>query len=186
MSAYAEVPWYWFAAIGLVALGMHIAAIYVYPTQLPIWGLLLALLLAAGLSLPVGIIQAVTNQQVGLQVMHELIAGYAFPGKPIANMIFKGTAFIGTTQAVGFAADLKLGHYMKIPPRMMFAGQTVAVILSCFTVVLTQSWMFNNIVDFCSPDQPNGFVCPSTGSFATASMIWGSIGPQRLFSVGQL
>jgi OPT family small oligopeptide transporter len=186
MSAYPEVPWYWFATVGIIALGMHIGAIYLYATQLPVWGLLLALFLASFLALPVGIIQAVTNQQVGLQVMHELIAGYAFPGKPVANMIFKGTAFIGTTQAVGFSADLKLGHYMKIPPRMMFAAQTTAVVISCFTVVLTQNWMFNNIVDFCSPTQQDGFICPATGSFATASMIWGSIGPQRLFSIGRL
>jgi ABC-type microcin C transport system permease subunit YejB len=38
---------------------------------------------------PVGIIQAITGQQVGLNVITELIVGYAVPGHPIAMMLFK-------------------------------------------------------------------------------------------------
>lgn len=34
-------------------------------------------------------IQAITNQQVGLNVVTELISGYALPGRPIAMMMFK-------------------------------------------------------------------------------------------------
>lgn len=34
-------------------------------------------------------IQAITNQQIGLNVITELIVGYALPGKPIAMMMFK-------------------------------------------------------------------------------------------------
>jgi len=67
----------------------------------------------------------------------------------------------------------------------MFWCQVVAAIISCFTVTLVQNWMFANITDFCSATQPNGFVCPSTTTFASASVIWGGVGPARLFSVGQ-
>jgi hypothetical protein len=38
---------------------------------------------------PVGIIQAITGQQVGLNVITELIVGYAVSGHPIAMMLFK-------------------------------------------------------------------------------------------------
>lgn len=34
-------------------------------------------------------IQAITNQQVGLNVITELIIGYALPGRPVAMMMFK-------------------------------------------------------------------------------------------------
>lgn len=35
-----------------------------------------------------GIIQAVTNQQTGLNIITEMIVGYMLPGKPIAMMMF--------------------------------------------------------------------------------------------------
>ena len=46
--------------------------------------------------------------------------------------------------------------------------------------------MFSNIPNICSPDQPSGFICPSTTVFGTASIIWGVIGPARQFSRGQM
>ena len=52
--------------------------------------------------------------------------------------------------------------------------------------LLLQSWMFTNIPDMCTPDQPSGFSCPGTTVFGTASIIWGVIGPQRVFSSGQI
>ena len=60
-------------------------------------------------------IQAVTNQQVGLNVITELIIGYALPGRPIAMMMFKTWGYITMVQALQFTQDFKLGHYMKVP-----------------------------------------------------------------------
>lgn len=78
--------------------------------------------------IPIGIVQAVTSVQVGLNVVTELICGYALPGKPVAMMIFKTYGYITMTQALSFVSDLKFGHYMKIPPRTMFWAQVVAQI----------------------------------------------------------
>ncbi|TFK41282.1 OPT oligopeptide transporter [Crucibulum laeve] len=184
MQYYPEVPAWWYATVGVIAFAFLCIAIEIFPTGLPIWGAVIGFVLAAILALPLSMLQAITNQQVPTQVMHQLIAGYMFPGRPVANMIFKTTAFIGTNQAVGFAGDLKLGHYMKIPPRIMFSVQVVAAVVSCFVVTLVQDWMFANIEDICTPTQKDGFRCPSSSVFATASIIWGAIGPRRLFSPG--
>ena len=40
-------------------------------------------------TIPIGIIQAITNQQIAVNVVTELIAGYVVPGKPVAMMMFK-------------------------------------------------------------------------------------------------
>ncbi|KAL0950706.1 hypothetical protein HGRIS_007482 [Hohenbuehelia grisea] len=185
MQAYPEVPHWWYIAMGVIAFSFLCIAVEIFPTQLPIWAVFLGFGIACLLAIPLAMIQAITNQQVALQVMHELIIGYLLPGRPIANIIFKTITYIGTNQAVGFAGDLKLGHYMKIPPRMMFMVQVVAAVVSCFVVTLVQDWMFANVVDICTRQQTNGFICPSTNSFASASLIWGGIGPARLFSIGQ-
>ena len=137
-------------------------------------------------TIPIGMIQAITNQTVALQVLAELIVGYVLPGRPVAMMIFKTFSFISLSQAVSFLGDLKLGHYMKVPPRPMFWCQLIATVIAGTVQLGVQAWMFTNIDGMCSPDQDNGFTCPSTQVFGTASIIWGLIGPQRQFSHGQL
>jgi OPT family oligopeptide transporter len=182
MQSYPEVPVWRYGIVGVISFVLLIIAIHIFPTQLPIWCACVGFFLAIILSVPLSMLQAITNQKIPLQVMPELIAGYILPGRPIANVIFKTITYIGTYQAIGFAGDLKLGHYMKIPPRTMFTIQVVAAVVSCIVVTTVQDWMFANIVDICTPDQKNGFSCPSSNMFATASLIWGGIGPARLFS----
>ncbi|KAG6836671.1 hypothetical protein H0H93_005089 [Arthromyces matolae] len=135
--------------------------------------------------IPIGMIQAITNQQVGLNVITELIVGYALPGRPVAMMLFKTWGYITMAQALQFTSDFKLGHYMKIPPRVMFTAQVIATIVAGTVQLGVQAWMFTNIPDLCSESQKDGFICPGTQVFGTASIIWGVIGPARQFSKGQ-
>ncbi len=184
MQAYPEVPRWWYAVVGVLGIVFLFVAIEIFPTQLPIWAALIAILFSAVTALPLAMIQAVSNMSITFNVMCELIAGYMLPGKAIANVIFKSVGVTGAAQAATFSGDLKLGHYMKIPPRTMFSIQVVSVIIAAFVSVGTQNWMFANIEDLCSSTQKDGFVCPSSNTFATASFIWGGIGPSRVFSPG--
>ncbi|KAH9167234.1 small oligopeptide transporter [Lactarius sanguifluus] len=186
MSVYKEVPDWWYISVFLTMFVFGVVAIEVWDTQFPVWAFVLALLISFVYTVPVGIIQAITNQQVGLNVITELIIGYALPGRPIAMMMFKTWGYITMTQALQFTSDFKLGHYMKIPHRPMFFCQVVATVIAGTVQLGVQSWLFSNIEDLCSPDQKDGFICPSTTVFGTASIIWGVIGPARLFSQGGL
>jgi len=186
MSVYPEVPHLWYATLGIVAFVLGVIAIEIFPTEFPVWGFLLSLVIAAFFVVPAGMVQAITNQQVTLNILSEVIVGYALPGRPVAMMIFKTFGFIANNQATTFARDMKLGHYMKIPPRTMFTVQVVATIISCFVAVLVQQWMLTNITDICLPGQKDHFICPSLSVFATASLLWGGIGSARSFGVGEL
>ncbi|KAH7330722.1 OPT oligopeptide transporter protein-domain-containing protein [Rhizoctonia solani] len=186
MLAYPEVPHWWYITLGLIAFALGIVTIEVWDTKLPVWAFILSLLISLVYLVPVGMIQAITNQQVGLNVITELIVGYMLPGKPVAMMIFKTFGYITMTQALAFVSDLKLGHYMKVPPRLMYLSQVVASLVSCFVVVGVQAWMFEHIPDLCKKDQPNKFTCPGVRVFGTASLIWGGIGPSRTFNPGQI
>jgi OPT family small oligopeptide transporter len=184
MQVYPEVPHWWYASIGVVTVIFLLVSISVFHTGLPIWAAIIALIFATILAIPLAMIQAITNQSISFNVMHEVVAGYMVPGKPVANMIFKAIALMGSSQAVTFAGDLKLGHYMKVPPRIMFLAQTVAAVVSCFVVTGVQQWMFSNIADICTTGQKHGFVCPPTRAFANASLLWGGVGPRRIFGSG--
>lgn len=186
MQVYKEVPAYWYGLLGLVCFILGVIAIETNPTGFPTWAYIIALLIAAVFTLPAAMIQAITNQQIPINTLVEIVVGYMLPGRPVAMMLFKTYGYISVSQATTFSGDLKLGHYMKVPPRIMFAAQTIASVVSCFVVVLVQAWMFENIPDICTDQQEHGFICPSSNTFATASLIWGGVGPARFFGPGAL
>lgn len=61
-------------------------------------------------TIPVGVVQAITNAQIGLNVLTEFIIGYMLPGRPLAMMMFKNYGYICMSQALFFCQDLKLGR----------------------------------------------------------------------------
>ena len=136
--------------------------------------------------IPIGIIQAISNFQLGLNVLTEFIAAYALPGKPIANMTFKVYGYMAMSQGLAFTSDLKLGHYMHIPPVMMFSVQVIATIWGGLVNVGVLLWAFGNIRGICTSKAVQDFACPSASTFFTASVIWGGVGPQRMFERGQI
>lgn len=134
MSRYPQVPEWWYAVIfgkfytpprsasdaNATQVSMFvfgIVSIEVWETKFPVQWFILALVISFFYVIPIGMIQAITNQQVGLNVITELIIGYGLPGRPVAMMMFKTWGYITMAQALTFTSDFKLGHYMKIPPR---------------------------------------------------------------------
>ena len=184
MSVYSEVPGWWYGALFLVTFVFGIVAIEIFPTQFPVWAFILCIVIAFAFTIPVGIVRAITNQLLGINVLGELIAGYVLPGQPLGSMVFKTMTFVPMYQALALLNNLKVGHYQKIPPRVMFAAQLFASIITCFVAIGVQEWQFANIEDFCSPTQKDGFFCLDVTTFSTAGIIWGGIGPHRLFSPG--
>ncbi|KAN0103685.1 oligopeptide transporter [Russula decolorans] len=186
MSVYKSVPDWWYLTIFVTMFVFGVVIIEVWETGLPVWGFVFAILISFVYTLPLSVIVATTSQQLGLNVIAELIIGYALPGRPIAMMLFKTWGHITMNQAIMFLSDFKLAHYMKIAHRPMFFCQVVATIVAGTVQLGVQTWMFSNIEGFCDADQKDGFICPYTTLFGNASIIWGVIGPRRLLSHGQL
>jgi len=180
MKVYPEVPQWWYLLIGAISLVFAIITVEVYPTHLPWWGVVLAVALSAFFCLPIGIIQAVTNQQLGLNILTEFIIGLILPGRPIANVVFKTYGYISMVQALSFVGDLKLGHYMKIPPRHMFIAQVLGTVIAAFINLGTGYWLMETVPNICT-DQNAEWQCLNAGVFFSASVIWGLIGPARMF-----
>lgn len=186
MKKYPEAPTSWYGGLFILMLALGFITVLAFPTNLTWWAFLLAVAISFGFSLPIGIIQAITNNQIGLNVLTEFIFGYIQPGRPLALMIFKTFGYITMSQALSFVADLKFGHYMKIPPRTMFMSQVVATTFSCVIQILVLNFALKNIPEVCTPTQREHFTCPGGKVFFSASVIWGLIGPARIFSPGQV
>lgn len=64
MKSYKGVPQWWYLVLlaGSIALSLLMAFVWKEDVQLPWWGMLLAFFLAWIVTLPIGVIQATTNQ----------------------------------------------------------------------------------------------------------------------------
>ncbi|EYU33718.1 hypothetical protein MIMGU_mgv1a002007mg [Erythranthe guttata] len=184
---YEAVPDWWFYSILVVVFGLSLWACEGFnkQLQLPWWGLMLACAMALFFTLPVGIIQATTNQQIGLNIITEMVIGYIYPGRPLANVAFKTYGYISMSQALGFLSDFKIGHYMKIPPKSMFIAQLVGTVVASSVYFSTAWWLLTSVEYICDPaNLPDGspWTCPGDDVFYNASIIWGVIGPLRMFT----
>lgn len=191
MRNYKQVPQWWFLIllVGSTVVSLMMSFIWKEQVQLRWWGMLFAFGLAWIVTLPIGVIQATTNQQPGYDIIAQFIIGYVLPGQPIANLIFKIYGRISTVHALSFLSDLKLGQYMKIPPRCMYVAQLVGTVVAALVNLAVAWWMLENIDDICDvegqhPDSP--WTCPKYRVTFDASVIWGLIGPRRLFGPGGL
>ncbi|KAJ6102972.1 hypothetical protein N7486_005399 [Penicillium sp. IBT 16267x] len=187
MRAYKEVPDWWYGVLTVIVLGLGILTIKNWDTELPVWGFIVVCFgMAVLLIVPEGILQGTTNQRVFLNIITELIAGYAWPGKAIPNMMVKCYGYNSVKHGMDFAQDLKLGQYMKIPPRVLFFGQIYASILATATQTGVLRWMLGHITDLCESSNTQRFTCNGAKVMYNASLIWGTIGPQRMFQSGQV
>ncbi|KAG0011780.1 hypothetical protein BGZ81_001995, partial [Podila clonocystis] len=182
MLEYKEVPQWWYAALFLVSLALSIFTVVRW-NYLPWYYLIVSLAIAFIFALPVGIVQAVTNQQPGLNVITEYVIGYLMPGHPIANVTFKAYGYITNVQALQFTQDLKLGHYMKIPPQIMFWVQVISSIIAGMINLATTDWLLKAQPNICTK-AGYPWTCRNTNTFYSASVIWGVIGPARMFGAG--
>jgi len=186
MQYYPEVPIWWYVITGVIPFTFICTAIKMVPTQLPLWAAMIGILISFCLAIPVCMFAAISSQEIPMQVMYELIGGYMVPGHPIANVIFKTVAYITTAHSINCVQNMKLGHYMKIPSRIMFTIQIVSTVITSLLAILIQDWMINNIEDICTLHQKQSFTCQESTVFSTASIIFGAVGPRRLFSPGAL
>ncbi|KAL6553358.1 oligopeptide transporter [Orobanche gracilis] len=197
---YEAVPDWWFHILLLVVFCLSVLNCEGFhrQLQLPWWGLVLACGIALSFTLPIGIIQATTNMQIGLNVIAELVIGYIYPGRPLANVTFKTYGCISASQALDFLSDFKFGQYMKIPPKSMFVCQVrrlhtlfrlsvslVGTIVASSVCFFTSWWLLSTVEHICNPSLlPDGspWTCPGDTVFYNASIIWGVIGPLRMFA----
>ncbi|KAK6154485.1 hypothetical protein DH2020_008733 [Rehmannia glutinosa] len=184
---YETVPnWWFYSILGVVfCLSLWACEGFGKQLQLPWWGLIMACVMALFFTLPIGIIQATTNQQIGLNIITEMVIGYVYPGRPLANVAFKTYGYISMVQALGFLSDFKLGHYMKIPPKSMFIVQLVGTVVASSVYFSTSWWLLTTVEHICDTSLlPDGspWTCPGDDVFYNASIIWGVIGPLRMFT----
>ncbi|PWN33139.1 small oligopeptide transporter [Meira miltonrushii] len=184
MAKYKPVPLSWYMAVFIATFAMAMGITVGFKTHLAAWALILGIFVGFVFFLPIGLIAGTTNIWIGLNVLCEFMIGYMQPGRPLAGMMFKAYGYMALYQGLGFANDMKLGHYIKIPPRVTFTGQMVATAWSAIVQVGMMNWALGNIENICHRDQKDHFSCPNARVFFNSSVIWNLISGRRVFSPG--
>lgn len=181
MSQYKEVPDWCFGIVLIISLVLAIICVKVYPAETPVWGIFFALAINFVFLIPLTSIYATTGFSFGLNVLVELIVGYAIPGNGLALNFIKAFGYNITGQSENYITDQKMAHYAKVPPRALFRTQMLSVFLSSFIFLAVINFQIESIEDYCSPTQLQKFVCPGVRTFYSASITWGVIGPKKVF-----
>lgn len=182
MKQYKEVPDWWYFVIFLVSLIIGICFIERYHTNTPVWALLMSIGFNFVFLIPLTTLQSVTTFSLGLNVLIEMIVGYALPGNPQALMIIKAFGYNIDGQADNYVSNLKMGHYAKVPPVALFRGQLIMVFVQIFVNLGVLNWSISNIKDFCMPTQSAKFTCPDATTYYNSSVMWGALGPKKIFN----
>ena len=183
MRAYPEVPEWAYLIIVVTSLVLAILCVKVYPAETPVWGIFFALGINFVFLIPLTTIYARTGFSFGLNVLVELIVGYAIPGNGLALAFIKALGYNIDGQAQNFISDLKQGHYAKLPPRAVYRVQLLSIFVASFIQLGILNFQINGgIKDYCDPSNTQKFTCPGTRTFYSASVLWGVIGPKKVFS----
>ncbi|KAI9329798.1 OPT oligopeptide transporter protein-domain-containing protein [Zopfochytrium polystomum] len=180
MNVYKEVPDAWYFTLLLVCSVLGFACGTVGGFDLPWWSILLALGLAGITIIPFGTITAISGQSIGLNIVAELVMGLILPGRFVAVMSFKTLCYMTMYQCVFFLQNMKLGHYLKIAPRKLFAVQLLATAVATVVNVGAAVYVFDRF-GAEAINGSGGWNAAQYRTFVSAGAIWGAVGPARFF-----
>ncbi|EGF81571.1 hypothetical protein BATDEDRAFT_34848 [Batrachochytrium dendrobatidis JAM81] len=176
MKAYPDIPeWVYLTWLAFWLIVMFFVGQFT-PFRLPWWGVIFGLVIAFVFLIPYGIIQGSAGQQLGLNVITELLMGLFIPGQTVSVMTFKSYGYNIMIQALSLTYDLKVGHYLHINPIHMVIVQLIGTVIGavCNTASV---WI---AISYFPLDTPE-WTYPGHTTFFNAGAIWGAIGPARFF-----
>ncbi|KAI0068493.1 OPT superfamily oligopeptide transporter [Artomyces pyxidatus] len=131
MQKYKEAPWWWYVILIVLAFFAGLISILKGQTTLPWWAYIVALVTGAFVTPFSTLLYARMGNGIATNQLFKMIAGAINPGRPVANLYFSMWSHDVVSTSIGLAGDLKLGQYLKIPPRVMFMAQMWGTIIGC-------------------------------------------------------
>ncbi|KAE9566288.1 Oligopeptide transporter 8 [Colletotrichum fructicola] len=129
---YKETPWWWYVVVLVLSFILGIVVVTTQNITLPAWAYIVALLLGIFIAPLSTILYSRYGNGIATNNLSKMLAGLLLPERPIGNMYFAAWSHNVISNAVTLSNDLKMGEYLKIPPRVMFLTQVYGTILGGF------------------------------------------------------
>ncbi|KAI5458943.1 OPT oligopeptide transporter protein-domain-containing protein [Mariannaea sp. PMI_226] len=183
MLDYDEVPNTWYFVIFAASWIVGIVCLYVMKSTLPWWGFIMATIFLFVFMVFCGAQYAITGFGFNLQPIFQMLAGYMFPGRPLANMYFTTYTYNGISQGFLLLRDLKLAQQNKLSPKATFTTQVVGCVMGALlNYVMMISIIDNQAPILESAEGSNIWSGAQIQQFNTLAIAW-SIAP-KMFSIG--
>ncbi|KAF8814690.1 OPT superfamily oligopeptide transporter [Phlegmacium glaucopus] len=168
MQKYKEAPWWWYAILLCLSFIAGLVVVLKGQTTLPWWLYIVALLLGAFITPFSALLAGRLGGSVDTVQLMKMVAGAINPGRPVANLYFSMWSQDVVSTSINLAGDLKIGQYLKIPPRIMFLTQVWGTILGA---------VVNYVVMISIVDAKRDILLSPTGT-----NVWSGQVPQSLNS----
>eukprot|EP01135_Chromosphaera_perkinsii_P011305 Nk52_evm86s2367 gene=Nk52_evmTU86s2367 len=177
-STFKEIP-KWLGAVIYIGFGVWaIAFMYIYDLNTPWWAIVVSLVLSAFFTLPIGIVQGLTGQQIGLNIISEIVGGFMLPHNSVGVVFVKIFGYMPMNHALGLIANLKVGQILRVPYRELLFMQMWGTLLSSLAdTAAYRQVMDDNLLD----GSHDGWEPVNLSVFVTAVNVWGNIGPWNSF-----
>ncbi|TEA22616.1 Oligopeptide transporter 6 [Colletotrichum sidae] len=129
---YKETPWWWYIVVLVFSFVLGIIVVTTQNITLPVWAYIVSLLLGIFIAPLSTILYSRYGNGIATNNLSKMLAGLLLPERPIGNMYFAAWSHNVISNAVTLSNDLKMGEYLKIPPRAMFLTQIYGTILGGF------------------------------------------------------
>ncbi|KAF5391029.1 hypothetical protein D9757_003990 [Collybiopsis confluens] len=188
MKRYDKIPRWWFMALLAAAYAMAQATDYTGHSHFTWWQLTVILIISMFFTTAYCTTSAILGFKefsTQLDGFYSMIASYMVPGDPIANMYAALYGSQPTVQGIKLLGDLKLGQYLKIPPKVNFLVQ----IMGCIVGALLNYVMELSIVENQRPALltiagTRLWSGQNAQSFNSNAIAWGALG-REMFSPGK-
>ncbi|KAJ1023605.1 hypothetical protein NDA16_003222 [Ustilago loliicola] len=146
MQKYKEAPAWWYLSLLLISFVFGLIVVLTQDTTLPWYGYIASLLLGTIVAPFSGILYALLGNGISTNNLTKMIGGLIVPGRPLANLYFYAWSHSTIAQVINLSNDLKLGQYLKIPPRSMFITQVVGTVFGAFlnyaiaSTIISSKW----------------------------------------------
>ena len=98
-NLYDECPQWWWGAVLIGSFVAGIVCLYSIKSTLPWWGFILANVLTAVFMLFFGAQYGLTGFQFNIQPICQMLAGYLFPGKPLASKLLYPSGYLAPSNS---------------------------------------------------------------------------------------
>ncbi|KAK8152450.1 OPT oligopeptide transporter protein-domain-containing protein [Phyllosticta citrichinensis] len=129
---YKEVNWTWYVGVLLFSFILGLVVVLKENITLSAGGFVVSLALGIFIAPFSTILYSRFGTGIATNNLSKMMAGLILPGRPVGNMYFAAWSHNVISSCVDLCNDLKLGEYLKIPPRIMFLTQIYGTILGGF------------------------------------------------------
>ncbi|CUM54866.1 unnamed protein product [Debaryomyces fabryi] len=184
MYKYKRLHWSIYIFIAVIGLGLGITFCEGFEDkQIDAGGFMVSLLLGCCLYIPLALIESRANTSVSMAPFFEIISAFWYKGQPLTLLYFYCSGFSILQHAMHTSQGAKIGHYMRVPPKVTMTVLFFSAIWSSLVSPTVAGYVVTHIDDVCTSEATNNMTCRKTKTQFNTHLVWGLFG-DTLFSYG--